>query len=161
METLFAFIEFTQFQRYVKDKMDDETKDEIKEVELIRFPVSIPMSSILEEKQSDDEVHDLKIKAHHVYRKYVMVGGELEINISWECRKSVIEILDDLELLISTDAVTLKDLFNIFNDCKFEMWNLMLGSFSRYKSKLKFDELELPDSVNKFDVPQTGIEMSA
>ena len=161
METLLAFIEFTQFQWYVKNKMGDEADDEIKKVMLIVFPDSIPLSSILEEKQSDDQLHDLKIKAHRVYKKYVMIGAALEINISWDCRKRVIAILDDLELLISMDSVVLKDLFNIFNDCNLEMWNLMLGSFCRFKSKFKFDELELPDSVDTFDVPQTEIAISA
>ena len=129
MENLLSFIEITQFQIYTRDKAELEHGSD-----LITFPDNIPVSEILEEKQDDDELVDLKIKAHNIYKKYIAVGSELEINISWDARSKLIDILEDLPSLISMDGIRMNDLFIIFDECKSEVWQLMMGSFFRFQS---------------------------
>ena len=162
MENLLAFIEFTQFQIYVKEKLEniEQESPSSKQSVLISFADNIPLSLILTENQSDDILQDLKIKAHNIYNKYIAVGSALEINISWEMRVKMIGILDDLELLISMNSIKIKDLFLIFDECKMEVWSLMLGSFFRFKSESKSNSPKQETELTKVhSTEQSGIHV--
>lgn len=137
MENILAYIEFTQFQMYLRGEMNIAgSNDSTTDISInVQLPSNIPLSVILEKKQSDDASEDLKIKAHQIYKKYVAFGSELEINVSWESREKVINILDDLERLSNNNGITINDLYPIFDDCKSEIWTLMLGSLFRFRSE--------------------------
>ena len=58
-------------------------------------------------------MQDLKAKAHDMYCKYIKVGSELEINLSYGCRMRVAAVLDDLNMLYTMHNVSLHTLFHI------------------------------------------------
>ena len=80
MECLLAYIEITQFQRYVLSlgarvlSAGDEHDEEIRE--LVEFPSNIPMSAIVENDDVVIPMDAAKMKAHALYNKYVRVGSE-------------------------------------------------------------------------------------
>ena len=137
MENLLAFIEFTQFQQYLIDNFDVETKQPTTE-----FPISLPTSIILEKKQSEKISDDVKMKAHLFCKKYVSAGGEFEINVSAEARNEAVNLLNDLDLLLNNKNVTEKDLFAVIDVCKWEIWRLLLGSYCRFKAQPEYNEFD-------------------
>ena len=152
MENLLAFIEFTQFQLYLKENMDVTIQ-----MEPVRFPSNIPMSVILEEKKNESVVCDAKIKAYRIYEKYVAVGSEFEINVSFDARQKAVEILDDLDMLLENKKVTGNHLFQVFMDCSEEIWYLLMASYGRFRKQPEFKEF---DAVNLIDLPALEIHFT-
>ena len=138
MENLLAFIEVSQFQQYLVRELDVTSM-----VKLLTFPENIPKSIILQKKQSDDSMDDVKIKAHRIYQKYVAIGSEFEINIGAESRNDARNVLQDFNLLFDNKSVTAKDLFDIFEKCRWELWQLLLGSYFRFRKQPEYHEFDL------------------
>ena len=122
MEHLLAFIEFTQYQQYLVNELDTT-----QEIDQIEFPNNIPTSIILQASEDDDVLRDIKIKAHRIYKKYVAVGSEFEINISFDARQQAVEILHDLDSLLNNKTITADGLFKVFKECSQEIWILYIG----------------------------------
>ena len=157
MENLLAFIEFTQFQQYLKGEMNAENNDA--DVDPIKFANNIPTSLILEEKEdaNDDILYDAKVKAYRIYGKYVAVGSEFEINVSYESRNKARKVLYDLDSLLKKKRVTANVLFKVFEDCRQEIWMLLIGSYGRFQRQPEFKEF---DPVNLIELPGVEIHFS-
>ena len=152
MENLLAFIEFTQFQRYLTENMDVTV-----EADIIEFPSNIPLSAILEEKIDMNIVRDAKTKAFRIYQKYVAVGSEFEINVSYESREKAKSILSDLHKLLRDKRMTSDVLFKMFEDCRQEIWMLLIRSYWRFRSQPEFDEF---DVIDLLEIPPVAIHFS-
>ena len=158
MECLLSYIEFSQYQKYVVNKMnmnDNEMREN--DVELINMPDNIPISEIIEDNLEQEGVIDgvnndnnnssatfddkfldnAKIKAHKLYKKYIKTGCEFEINISSLERGKLFDLLDCMDSWMSYN-VNLKDLLMIFEDCKKEMRMLMSYALERFKRSTEF-----------------------
>ena len=156
MENLLAFIEFTQYQQYLKDNTG-----KFKRAKIMQFPKNIPMSIRLEkgnEEVNYNMITEAKIKAHRIYNKYVSSVGEFEINVSYDSRQKVVNILGDLDLLLNNDKITISELFVIFDDCKLEIWRLLMGSYSRFKQQPEYNDFEnehMNQSLPSFEIVTT------
>ena len=138
MENLLAFIEFTQFRQYVIDNYGERMVTD-EEYQHITFPENIPLSEILEEKQDDDFLKDIKIKGRKIYKKYISLGSEFEINISYEARGGVIGVMDNEEMLLKNDNIGVTDLMQIFDSARIEILQLLLPAMYRFRSEPDFE----------------------
>ena len=144
MECLLSFIEINQYQqciiKCIGDKIIDDEDIKYKHYD---FPSSIPMSSIIEETSSnvDDDIRDFKMKAHKLYKKYIIEGCEFEINISYLDRQSLCSILDDEVFLMNNNSINICDIFKLFENVKNEMTILLQYSLSRFKKQRDFDKI--------------------
>merc|ERR1712157_257155 len=115
---------------------------------MLKLPNNIPVSMILDtesryEYPKDNELNitDVKIKAHQIYNKYIKVGSEFEINISGIQRDEIAEIMDSVEVLLNNDDANVTKLFELFNECKLEMVQLLRSALNRFKYEDEFDEI--------------------
>ena len=151
MECLLSYIEITQYQKYLINKMDECQCNDIPEIKLINFPSSVPISAIIdqnEEKMDDNNmdnkkfvIYCAKLKAHKLYEKYVGFDSELQMNISAKMKKPLDDILSDIKILINCN-INLSDLLLLFEDSKLEMYQLLTYSFDRFKAnKSEFNQI--------------------
>ena len=78
-------------------------------------------------------LHDIKMKAHLLYNKYVKCGSPFEVNVSYEIRSGLQRKLDDKEMLMKDENVRLADLIQIFDEVKQAMRHLLRPPFRRMK----------------------------
>eukprot|EP01084_Bolivina_argentea_P263062 445120_1 len=147
MECALSYIEFMQYQNYLLQSINMATINKIRHT---RFPSNIPISEIIEydDKLPDDYEGDIllsvaKIKAHKIFNKYVKNYAEFEINISFEQRGRLRNILGDLESLFELE-IDKKDLFVIFEPCKEEMLVYLMHSLQRFQRKNIWSEQVVP-----------------
>ena len=148
MECLLAFIEFSQFERYLLSQIDIKERNESDiDVKLINFPSNIPMSIIVEEtiektKDVDDgKMYDIKMRAYRLYKKYIEMGSEFEINIGAVFKNEMEDLFDDIDILNANDNINIIDLISKFDRMKEEMFQLLTISVSRFRFKTEFDEI--------------------
>ena len=154
MECLLAYIELTQFQSYIikqnkdNDKIDDNT---LKKLKIIIFPSSIPMSKIVEEDTKiskfntlKNSAYEYKLKAHKLFDKYIKIGSEFEINLSYQQRNSWMGMMSTTSNLWSFmhAKVDLNELLITIEQCKKTMTKLLDHSLTRFKTYDKFQEVE-------------------
>ena len=145
MEVLLSYIEFTQFQNYLTEIMDIKTKSKMKRIE---FPSNIPISAIIETKESvktsadgDDElIAAAKIKAYKLHNKYSRIGAEFEINISYAER----ERLNRIVATANSSDTTKNELFLMFEPANEAMMVFLKYSFSRFKASAAWNQRILP-----------------
>ena len=118
MECLLSLIEITQYQQYALEQMPDPGGSD--DCGLIRFPNNIPISSIIADKESD-----FKVKAQEIYRKYIQIGSEYEINISWQKRAEFSNLFEDEEFFMKNTGIKIKDINELFNIITAEMIQLL------------------------------------
>eukprot|EP01084_Bolivina_argentea_P176209 304981_1 len=97
---------------------------------------------------SDEFVRSCKLKAFTLYRKYIVGGCGLEINVGWSIRKKLLTIMGnnnknvlDVSLVDSWD-ISLYGLIKLFDQCCNQMLVLMKDSFERFKQTKQFDKLK-------------------
>ena len=126
----------------------------------IRLPNNIPLSSIVKNdahfgenkviEQKDSQLEppeqkwlvNSKAKCYLLYLKYVGIGSAYEINISFRTRRRLITLMDNYQLWMANDSVNTMTLFVIYNQCCKEMFALIQGSFSRFKSSSYFKKFQ-------------------
>ena len=140
----------------------------------IRFPSNVPRSKIvydgtmylsndesgnnvINDKQFMDEKEDIdndefvrqcKLKAFTLYRKYVVGGCGLEINVGWSIRKKLLNVMGNnnkivLDIsLVEQWEISLYGLIKLFDNCCNQMLVLMKDSFDRFKQTKQFDKLK-------------------
>ena len=92
---------------------------------------------------SDDLINECKSKAIALCYKYIAIGSDYEINISYHCRNEIINQLfnDDHDHITNINNSKVTDLMLIFNRCGIEMVHLLNDSFSRFKRTKYFGKL--------------------
>ena len=100
----------------------------------VNLPKSLPQSKIV----SLDT--DFKKKAYDIYCKYICIGSEYEINIDGLLRKQFSDIMGNklndehnFQQFCSFN-VTVKDMLDLYEQCCKEMYQLLMFSFSRFKT---------------------------
>ena len=127
----------------------------------IEFPPNVPLSSIvfdIKDETNDDDyklvsnilnkkkqniddcswVIDAKIRSYKLYKKYIALGSEYEINISYRTRQELINTMHDLNKFIENESIDEKKLFWLFRKSSHEMIHLINGSFARFKASTHF-----------------------
>lgn len=154
MECLLAYIELTQFQSYIIKQNKDNDKineDTLKKIKIIEFPSSIPMSKIVEEDTKiskfntiKNSAYEYKLKAHKLFDKYIKIGSEFEINLSYQQRNSWMGMMSTTSNLWSFmhAKVDLNELLITIEQCKKTMTGLLDHSLTRFKTYDKFQAVE-------------------
>ena len=155
MELLLAFIEFTQFQMCVYNEYHSEYGSQMKFTSLQEALLSnddIPKSYIvhhdkMEELMADEGIklkygitdftsintmNVLKIRSYALYNKYVIKSADLQINISYEHRKALYDVMDDMDVYIGSINISEVELFNLYSDCITELTKLLGHSHYRF-----------------------------
>ena len=141
MECLLSLIEITQYQQYCLKEMsmsNDLDRDNNKyDHGLISFPYIVPLSAILENEKTD-----FKRKAYEIYNKYIKIGSEFEINISWDSRVLFRNMFDDEEFFTNNAKIKMMDVFLLFDEARLQMMRLLINSLSRLKQQPEYDTIK-------------------
>eukprot|EP01083_Nonionella_stella_P083390 230589_1 len=138
MECLLAFVEFTQYK--VRALEVFKLKD-VGHTFCITFPKSVPRSDIV---YNDDA---FKIKCHKLYLKYIEDTAEFEINIGWQDRLKLTQLMGDRDRWMSSN-VTQMELFQMFDEPMKEMYKLMDYAKIRFAECIKVHRLQLSSSLS-------------
>ena len=148
MECMLAFIEMSQFQNYLiqndrEQAITQEVATRIKAENVMGFAKNIPVSEIIESEfniANVEQILDFKMKAYLIYKKYVELGSEFEINIP-STAKSKFKHVANLSTFLKTNT-TINDLVMMFEDCKTEMRLLLMYSLIRFRATEEFEAIE-------------------
>eukprot|EP00486_Rosalina_sp_Unknown_P003754 CAMPEP_0201575956 /NCGR_PEP_ID=MMETSP0190_2-20130828/21443_1 /ASSEMBLY_ACC=CAM_ASM_000263 /TAXON_ID=37353 /ORGANISM="Rosalina sp." /LENGTH=164 /DNA_ID=CAMNT_0048006225 /DNA_START=894 /DNA_END=1388 /DNA_ORIENTATION=- len=157
MECLLSVIEFQQFQKYVLRHIEQKDVD----IQfLFEIHDDIPTSLIVEEQESepDDIILCAKLKAYKLYKKYIEIGSEFELNISSKMRGDLGKVLNDRNVLIKAN-VTFEDLLKIFDEVKVEMVQLLRGSLIRFREQTDYNKVMMIFPSNSF-AKYVAVEMT-
>ena len=99
------------------------------------FDERMTRSSIVYDNEDINEVDDLRIMAHLLYKKYIAYNCELEIKISKEMRKQFQEYDELGWTVISRDEQKLKEFQNKIDWLIRVMFLFIKDAFRRYENK--------------------------
>lgn len=142
-----SFIEIEQYQGWImKNIIRNSKTTEVNHiplniVKLFDISPDIRQSAFLEQVADDDVVENTKLIAFKLYKKYIEVGSELEINISALLRNELKDILSDKERLMNNININLNELLLLFEKSKDEMRLLLNYSLDRFKQKAEYMEI--------------------
>ena len=145
---MLSFIEMSQFQNYLIENDNEQriSPDVIAKIRLgndMEFAKNIPISEIVEREfkcKNDGQMSKLKMKVYQIYKKYIEVGSEFEINIS-SLQRSELKYIANLSSFLQLN-INMDDLVMVFQDCKETMRLLLMYSLARFKSTKEFEEIE-------------------
>ncbi len=167
MECLLAMIEFMELQQYILLHMQQYKNFYYKQYSNltmknnVSLPRGIPRSSIvygdneeLVEKYLDNrsgriisvmerEQVRVRLISYQLYKKYVAIGSEWEINISYETRGRLTAKLHNFNVWMSSNNAHIQmwQLVQLFEDSKHEMYRLLRHSFARFKRGEGFEKI--------------------
>ena len=130
MEILLSLLEIHQFQEYIISSND---KLQMNEVQRLKLPEDLPKSVIVY-----DEELSLNKKAWRIWHKYMVEGGEYEINISWKLRQQLRRQMNDDRY----ESLNEQMLLVLFEKCKLEMVQLSEYSHDRFKNNDDYEQIE-------------------
>ena len=142
MECLLSFIEFSQFEQVAMLHLDDPSS---LNYHFISFPSNIPLSAIIEDTQCADDgdvVVRMKVMAHKLYLKYIREQSEFEINIGSRLRRHSDAILGDLDRLKENQSIKIKDLVELIEASRMEMFKYLEHSYTRFKRRKEWKRVE-------------------
>ena len=90
------------------------------------------------------KIGELKVRAYQLYKRYITIGSEHEINVSYNTRKRLIGLMHDIDSWIDNDldGRNIKDallfLFKLFDSAIDETRGLLQFSFSRLKASAAY-----------------------
>ena len=140
LECVLSVIEFVQFKTKIYQNLDEEQKEKCDTENMGKMdilPESCPQSDIVYGRDDDD---NFRLMARDLYLKYIKIGSEWEINISYSARNKYIRLMDndDKWLVEMNEYNDLVMLYELFDGCIMEMISLMKSAFSRFKHEDKF-----------------------
>ena len=148
MECLLSFIEMSQYQNYLieNDTENRLTEDEINMVKSenqIGFATNIPISEIIQwefNSKDSDQMFAFKMKAYKLYKKYIEVDSEFEINIS-SSERAKFAYIANLSSFLKLNT-NIKDLLLLFEESKKQMKLLLMYSLTRFKLTPEFEPIK-------------------
>ncbi|ETO23671.1 hypothetical protein RFI_13508 [Reticulomyxa filosa] len=128
-ENLLCFLELSQFRQMVKSKYERD-KVEVTDPLSNRFVLSdqLPQSSIVHNDHWDNEQ-----KAVALIEKYIAVGAQYEVNISYDMRMNFLTLLRGRTLQINPfTLMSSSELIFLFDPVLKDIFQLMRDSYSRF-----------------------------
>ena len=107
----------------------------------IIFGDDIPKSGIVYRYHEDNNIEKymkLKLKIYDLYKKYIEIGSKYEINISYNQRNKLMDLMGNKQKWLNNDILSYKELTNIFVGPGREMYKLMNDGHRRFKNTTKF-----------------------
>ena len=96
----------------------------------IRLPSTIPQSWVVYGKDTE---FDDRQRAHELWKKYIMVGSALEININSGDRHYYEHLLGDLETFRQNTEYVEEELIELFVPCCKQMISYLNSAFHRFE----------------------------
>lgn len=152
MECLLSYTEFLQFKHAAHEKFNLE---HFEENGVVSFSELVPRSAIVYDNYNADtikssplnttneqtKINMFKIKAYRLFKKYVNVGAQFEINVSYGERYKLITLMNNQRIWMKEEMkITPKDLCNLFSACQNEIYSLMNDSVTRFKTTETFQK---------------------
>lgn len=131
-ECMLSIIEFIQFKDRIGQNLADEVLDELRNEEVM----VVLHDKMVKSKLVYDGGDYSKI-AYNLYKKYIRVGAEWEININYRDRNKYVSSFE--EAYITSDK---KELYVVFDVCIKQMFSLLIGAFSRFKNSTKYQVIQ-------------------
>lgn len=156
MESLLALIEFTQFKQYLIQSFGIDP-DDIGEEIYAQFPDCVPKSDIVYTLNGDDDIMEdkqklrviFRQKAYKLYYKYVKVGAEFEINISYRMRMTLVALMKDYEKWIHPDNyVNEEDMVKMWDECMTALIKLLNSSKHRFRYESNVSDHRFKNPMN-------------
>eukprot|EP01084_Bolivina_argentea_P131667 232384_1 len=155
MECLLCFVETIQYKFAFKKRCDlincelidddmDVSQPPMAEAAPMSFIVKTGFDCISKYKQNDDPATVIKESKNvclKLFQKYIDIGSELEVNISYETRTRLKNKSLSNKSFFMEANTTANDLFKIFDDVSTEMFRLMHGAYVRFKTKTSFNDV--------------------
>ena len=135
-ECLLSIVEFTQYKTKMKEEFEDIEFEDDEEI-MIELPEKMVKSKIVYDRE------DYQVMAFDLYEKYIRVSAEWEININYRDRNKYKEAFEGKNI-ISDDK---KELYVLFDTCLKQMFSLLLGSYTRFKSGKQYQ------MINEYSPP--------
>ena len=111
-------------------------------LDTIILPNNVPKSSIIYDKSNINDYKSIKKKVYLLYKKYIDTDSELAVNISYDTRKYLNNIIGNSNMFINNieynDFYKLK---RIFDRVGFQLHKLILPSFNRFSNKYNNNDL--------------------
>ena len=175
VETILFLIEVMQFQSYIKERchydLISESHSGRSISEGIMFPNDIPNSEIVyaddfkdsrtedfDEEMSvdldgDDEsdielLYAVKVKAVKLYRKYVAAHAELEVNLSYHCKRQLTKLMGNNSVVHkwlrdnSNVVGQFRGLLELYEESCTQIFALIIDSFNRFKHTASYAQLK-------------------
>eukprot|EP01084_Bolivina_argentea_P307991 532439_1 len=131
IECLLCVIEATQYKKHFMDVFNVELYD----YHLPELPKDFLKSDIVYNDGNDNssKLNCFLDKVHKLYVKYIKIGAEFEINIPYQVRQTITYMMNDKSWLdTNNEKENQKLLFEIFDNCIKEMYQLMNHSKQRF-----------------------------
>lgn len=139
-ECVLSLIEIIQFKAEIYKKLSSQGKsDQVVtdcqiEDDTFTLPIKCPKSDIVFNPKLN-----FKGIARELYKKYIQVGSDWEINISYHTRKRLNRIFEDEQKWQSNkDYDDIAKLFDVFEKCINEMTSIIRAAFQRFKQSETF-----------------------
>ena len=163
VECALSLIEMIQFEQYiykcmqVHDLLNEDGADETERClfRRIEFPSNIPLSyriygeivtSIDEVKFDELDADKILVKckdiAYQIAEKYIFNGSEYEINIRFSVRNRIKRQMKSYDDWMFNVKMDLSDLLNLYEPCCSAMYQLMTGTYDRFKSSAEYKRLQ-------------------
>ena len=133
IECLLSLIEMQQFKSYLKEQLNVEYH-----VQIVELSPNCPRSQLVF-KEETPTLDTFKEIAYEIYKKYVEVGSEFEINISSRMREELKVQMSDYDSWMASN-VTQDELSWIFDDVmdqNIKLLNQSKDRFHEYHENLK------------------------
>lgn len=122
------------YDNYNADTMIRENED----TSISTVPTTSPLTIDLNEQT---KINMFKIKSYRLFKKYVALGSEFEINVSYAERYRLIGLMNNKRLWMNEESkISVNDLCNIFSACQNEIYSLMNDSVTRFKTTETFQK---------------------
>lgn len=139
-ESVLSLIEIIQFKQEVYKVLSSQGKSHqvINDIELeedtFTLPSKCPKSDIVFDKNLN-----FKGIAHGIYVKYIVVGSDWEINLSYHTRRRMTRLFDNEERWKNNKEYDDNcKIYDVFEPCIREMTSIIRAAFSRFKQTDQF-----------------------
>ena len=122
------------FSSIVFDKIDQSLDDDFKKI----FSQYLMTCTNGHDRDQLSWMIETKLRSYKLYKKYIALGSEYEINVSYRTRQELIDKMDNLDEYIKQDSIDESELILMFKQSFHEMIHLIHGSFSRFKTSIHF-----------------------
>ena len=95
----------------------------------------------------DTWLKNTRNKCYSLYKKYVAIGCEFEINIAGRTRNELIQLMDDQDTFVENTEMNETKLITMYNSSAREMYALIQGSFARFKLLGTFKKLLIEGGI--------------
>ena len=137
-----AFVEFQQYKTYISDNFDAVVCDDGYMIDFHdKMPESLIVYGEIEDKYRNQiEIKDgnilceCMIRGYLLFRKYVAVGSDFEINIDYQTKYVLInQMYDFTEWMKNIDTIDAQHLYCLYDRCIDSTYKLLQHSYTRFR----------------------------